>query len=99
MLRVVKELSAPAHQRGAESKIMPTDLKDLITQAEAARIRGVSREAIYDLVGRGKLKVVEIGGQKFVRRSDVENYEAGAGGRPAGQSVKAKTRKTATRKK
>ena len=60
------------------------DLEDLITQAEAARIRGVSREAIYDLVARGKLKVVEIGGQKFVSRSEVERYEPQAGGRPAG---------------
>ena len=62
---------------------MKTDLEDLVTQAEAARIRGVSREAIYGLVGRGKLRVVEIGGQKFVRRSEVESYEPQAGGRPA----------------
>lgn len=62
---------------------MPTDeLQDLITQAEAARLRGVSREAIYGLVARGKLSVVEIGGQKFVRRSEVESYTPEAGGRP-----------------
>jgi excisionase family DNA binding protein len=63
--------------------VKTADLEDLITQAEAARIRAVSREAIYDLVARGKLKVVEIGGHKFVRRRDVENYEPQAGGRPA----------------
>jgi excisionase family DNA binding protein len=57
-------------------------LDDLITQAEAARLRGVSREAIYGLVARGKLSVVEIGGQKFVRRSEVENYTPETGGRP-----------------
>lgn len=63
---------------------MPTnDLEDLITQAEAARLRGVSREAIYGLVARGKLQTVEIGGQKFVRRSEVENYTPEPGGRPA----------------
>jgi excisionase family DNA binding protein len=65
-------------------KLEKTDLEDLITQAEAARIRGVSREAIYDLVARGKLKVRQIGGQKFVQRSEVENYEPQAGGRPPG---------------
>lgn len=59
------------------------NLGDLITQAEAARIRNVSREAIYRLVARGKLQVVEIGGQKFVSRSEVENYKPEVGGRPA----------------
>jgi len=58
------------------------ELQDLITQAEAARLRGVSREAIYGLVARGKLSVTEIGGQKFLRRSEVENYTPGIGGRP-----------------
>ncbi len=58
------------------------NLEDLITQAEAARLRGVSREAIYGLVARKKLQVIEIGGQKFVRRSDVENYTPEIGGRP-----------------
>ncbi len=58
------------------------NLEDLITQAEAARLRGVSREAIYGLVARKKLEVIEIGGQKFVRRSDVESYTPEIGGRP-----------------
>jgi excisionase family DNA binding protein len=58
------------------------NLEDLITQAEAARLRGVSREAIYGLVARKKLEVIKIGGQKFVRRSDVENYTPEIGGRP-----------------
>lgn len=62
-------------------------LEDLITQAEAARLRGVSREAIYGLVARGKLSVVEIGGQKFVRRSEVESYTPEAGGRPPTKSA------------
>ena len=74
---------------------MKADLKDLVTQAEAARIRNVSREAIYGLVARGKLKAIEIGGQKFVRRSDVERYEPEAGGRPA--RMPASTEKTRSR--
>jgi excisionase family DNA binding protein len=62
---------------------MKADVNDLITQAEAARIRGVSREAIYGLVARGKLSVVEIGGQKFLKRSDVQRYAPESGGRPS----------------
>ncbi len=68
---------------------MPTNqLSDLITQAEAARLRGVSREAIYGLVARKKLSVVEIGGQKFVKRTEVENYTPEIGGRPPTESSK-----------
>ena len=66
-------------------------LADLITQAEAARIRGVSREAIYGLVARGKLATVEIGGQKFLRRSEVAKYEPETGGRPS-KGARAKRR-------
>ena len=76
---------------------MPTsELEDLITQAEAARLRNVSREAIYGLVARGKLGVVEIGGQKFVRRSEVESYTPEIGGRPPS---KQKSNGAATSKK
>jgi excisionase family DNA binding protein len=72
---------------------MPKEnLDDLITQAEAARLRGVSREAIYGLVARGKLSVVEIGGQKFVRRSEIESYTPEVGGRPR-ESGKGKERR------
>jgi excisionase family DNA binding protein len=78
---------------------MPTkDIADLITQAEAARIRGVSREAIYGLVARKKLSIVEIGGQKFVRRSEVENYTPEIGGRPPTESGKKNGTKKGNRK-
>jgi hypothetical protein len=55
---------------------------DLITQAEAARLRGVSRAAISDLVKRRKLKVKKIGAVTFVSRSEVINYSPEVGGRP-----------------
>ncbi len=62
---------------------MPTnDLSDLITQADAARLREVSREAIADLITRGRLSTVEIAGQKFVKRSEIENFAARKAGRP-----------------
>jgi excisionase family DNA binding protein len=72
------------------------DLEDLITQAEAARIRGVTRTAIAGLIARGNLSVVEIGGQKFLRRAEVEKYKPQAAGRPA---TKDKMPTKATKKK
>lgn len=64
------------------------ELLDLITQSEAAKIREVSPEAISDLIRRGRLTPVEVGGRKFLRRSEVVNFEALPGGRPSKQSSK-----------
>ena len=41
-------------------------MSDLITQAEAARLREVSRQAISDLIKRRKLKTKKIGNVTFV---------------------------------
>jgi excisionase family DNA binding protein len=59
------------------------NLNDLITQAEAARLRNVSRSSVNELVKKGRFKTVEIGGQIFLLRSQVERYEPSAGGRPS----------------
>ena len=59
-----------------------TDVTNLITQTEAAKLRGVSRAAISDLVKRGRLQTVEIAGRALVYRSDVLNFEPEVGGRP-----------------
>lgn len=61
---------------------------DLITQAEAARLRNVSRSAISDLVKRGKLKVKTIGSVPFLSRREVLSYTPEVGGRPAGKKEK-----------
>jgi excisionase family DNA binding protein len=53
-----------------------TDFNDLVTPTEAARIRGVTRAAITALVKRGRLQTVEVGGRSFIRRSEIENFEA-----------------------
>ncbi|HEY6186368.1 MAG TPA: excisionase family DNA-binding protein [Pyrinomonadaceae bacterium] len=58
------------------------ETSDLISQAEAARLRGVTRAAIQDLVRRGKIRSLEIGGRALVYRREVENYEKGEAGRP-----------------
>lgn len=54
-----------------------------ITKAEAARIRGVSRQAIAKLVRKGKLLTLEIAGRSLLKRADVEAYQPEPGGRPA----------------
>jgi|GEM_PF-2231583 len=56
--------------------------KDWITLTTAAKMRGVTRQAISRLVQRGNLSVVEIDGQRFVKRSEVAKYKPGIGGRP-----------------
>jgi hypothetical protein len=50
-------------------------LKDLISQAEAARVRGVTRAAIRDLIRRGRLVPVEVAGRLLVRKGEVESFE------------------------
>lgn len=50
------------------------DPKEWISQAEAARLRGVSRQAIALLVKKGRLSVLEIGGRLLVRRKEVEEF-------------------------
>jgi excisionase family DNA binding protein len=58
------------------------DMTDLISQAEAARLRGVTRAAIQDLVRRGRIRSVNVGGRALVFRTEVVNYEQGEPGRP-----------------
>jgi excisionase family DNA binding protein len=58
------------------------DMSDLISQAEAARIRGVTRAAIQDLVRRGRIRSVNVGGRALVSRSEIEKYKQGEPGRP-----------------
>jgi excisionase family DNA binding protein len=57
--------------------------KSLITVKEAAKIKGVSDKAIYDLIKRGRLNFEEVSGKKFIKREDVENYAEGKRGRPS----------------
>ncbi len=56
------------------------DIGDLITVTEAARLRGVSRAAMYELVQRGRLKSEKMFGRVLLYRSDVEAFEKGKPG-------------------
>ena len=65
---------------------------DWISQAEAARIRGVSQQAIVNLIRRGRLTTVNMAGRTVVLRSEVENFIAQLkGGRPSKQVVSKKS--------
>jgi excisionase family DNA binding protein len=58
------------------------DLQDWISQAEAARLRGVSPQGISDLIARGRLQTLRVGGKTLVSRSEVMAFEPKPGGRP-----------------
>jgi excisionase family DNA binding protein len=65
----------------------PKNFEDWISQAEAARIRGVSQERIRQLVQEGRLQSVEVAGRKLVRRSEVEAFVPKPEGRPLKKAV------------
>ncbi len=67
-------------------------IKDLISQSEAARLRGVTREAISGLIERGSLRSVEVGGRKLVYKSEVLAFEKNPPG-PAKGTKKSKATK------
>ena len=65
---------------------------DWISQAEAARIRSVSQQAIVNLIRRGRLTTVNMAGRTVVLRSEVENFMAQPkGGRPPKNAVSKKS--------
>lgn len=55
---------------------------DWISQAEAARIRQVSRQAISRLIKKGRFHILKIGGKVLLKRSEVKSYEPELPGRP-----------------
>lgn len=57
-------------------------LDEWISQAEAARIRGVTPQAIAGLIQRGHLTTMKVAGRVLVRRSEVEHYTPQPAGRP-----------------
>nr|VFJ96273.1 MAG: Helix-turn-helix domain [Candidatus Kentron sp. LFY] len=46
-------------------------MKEWLSQADAARLRGVSRQAISKLVRKGRFRTLVIGGHVFVHKEDV----------------------------
>jgi excisionase family DNA binding protein len=62
----------------SEEPILPSDW---ISQAEAAQLRGVSRQAISKLVRQGRLSSIVVGGHTLVSRTEVLAFRRRAAGR------------------
>jgi predicted site-specific integrase-resolvase len=70
---------------------MKTDASELISQREAAQIRGVSIQAIHELIKRGRFNTVEISGRQYLLRKEVEAFVPRRTGRPRKDSAAAKS--------
>jgi hypothetical protein len=77
--RMLSELFGSNQRVLAEMKI---DLSKMVTQAEAAEIRGVSVQAINYLVKRRRLKSIKVAGRVLLFRKEVEAFKPNLGGRP-----------------
>ena len=74
--------------------------EELISQAEAARIRGVSQQAIANLIRRGRLTSTLVAGRTLVLRTEVEAFVAQPKlGRPRKKTAGKKAAKSAKAKK
>ncbi len=67
---------------------MSTNFKadEWVSQSEAARIRGVSRQAISKLVKNERLETVAIGGRELVKLQDVLQFVPLKAGRHRGKN-------------
>jgi excisionase family DNA binding protein len=77
MKDIRKGFTLSTHFRGK-----PPQTDEWVSQAEAARMRGVSRQAIARLIKKGRFRILEIGGKVLLRREDIEAYRPEAPGRP-----------------
>jgi hypothetical protein len=57
--------------------------EDWITQAEAARLRNVTPQAITSLIATARVRTINFGGRLFVSREDVAKFKALPRGRKA----------------
>ena len=64
------------------SKNTGGDLSDWISQAEAARLRGITRQAVAKLIKKGRLKIFVIGGHTLVSKTDILEFVPKVAGRP-----------------
>ena len=63
-------------QKEPSKTIHKEDSKKYLSQAEAARHRGVSKQAVAALIQRGRLTPVEVAGRIVVLRSEIEGFVA-----------------------
>jgi excisionase family DNA binding protein len=75
------------HNRKGLKSSTTLSKKDLVanewvSQSEAARIRGVSPQAIGRLIQKGRFRTLRIGGKVLLNRREVKNYKPKRTGRP-----------------
>jgi len=70
---------------------MKIELSEVVSIKEASEMRGVSTQAVYDLIKRGRLTIVKVSGRKFLLRKEVEAFEPNITGRPRKDSAAAKS--------
>jgi excisionase family DNA binding protein len=60
------------------------DTKKLVTVSTAAKMLKIGRNGVYKAIQRGKLTAIQIGGIRFINRSDLPKYQKAksVGGRP-----------------
>ena len=74
-------------------------LENYISQAEAARIRGVSKQAIADLIKRGRLSKITLAGRSLVLLSEVKAFVPKPKlGRPPKNAGKKATKRSKSKK-
>jgi predicted DNA-binding protein (UPF0251 family) len=65
-----------AHKKPSKTTQKEDSKTEYFSQAEAARHRGVSKQAIAELIQRGRLTPVELAGRVVVLRSEIEGFVA-----------------------
>lgn len=81
----MRRIHNTSNKLSMSTNLAVNDLADWISQSEAARLRGISRQAIARLVKRGRLSVLAVGGRNLVRKSEVESFDPiPAGRKPKG---------------
>jgi len=69
--------------------------KELVSQATAAKMRGTTKQAIANLIRRGKLQAVMIDNHVFLLKKDVESFTPDKSGpRPKQLTRKSRPKKS-----
>ncbi len=76
-----KSLTEKAARKKLPKNVVSSNLAEYISQAEAARIRGVTQQAIDNLVKKSRFQTMRIGGRTLLSRSDVEAFQPTMPGR------------------
>jgi excisionase family DNA binding protein len=68
-----------------------TRLEDYMSITEAAEKRKITRQAIWLLIKRGRIRAVQAGSAWLVHKGDIEDYDPHPGGRPKKTKKKTST--------